>query len=137
MDDPRSFGHDVAVGKAAMLVLVVLVVLSLGAPAAATTGQGLYGLVTRSPTRPVCSTDEPCSAPAAHTKLRFLRGTTFVATVVTDARGRYRTYLRRGVYTVRVAGLPPSAMGGRIVPATVRVGAAWRRQDFDIDTGIR
>jgi hypothetical protein len=134
MDDTRGFGHDVAVGKAAILVLVLL---SLGAPAAATTGQGLYGLVTRSPTRPVCSTDEPCSAPAAHTKLRFLRGTTFVATVVTDARGRYRTYLRRGVYTVRVAGLPPSAMGGRIVPATVRVGAAWRRQDFDIDTGIR
>jgi len=28
-------------------------------------------------------------------------------------------------------------MGGRIDPATVRVRAVWRRQNFDIDTGIR
>jgi hypothetical protein len=117
--------------------ILVLLALTLVAPAAATTGQGLYGIVTRSPTKPVCSADESCSGPAGHVKLRFLRGTTFVSSVVTDARGRYRLRLPRGVYTVRVAGAPATGIGGRIDPATVRVRAVWRHQNFDIDTGIR
>jgi hypothetical protein len=122
------------VKRASILALVALAVV---APAAATTGQGLYGVVTRGPTKPVCSVDEPCSAPAAHQKLRFLRGGALVSSLVTDARGRYRIRLRPGLYTVRVAGAPAGAMGGRIDPATVRVRAVWRRQNFDIDTGIR
>jgi hypothetical protein len=117
--------------------ILVLLALALVAPAGATAGRGLYGVVTRSPTKPVCSSEEPCSAPAVHTKLRFLRGTALVASVVTDVRGRYRLRLPRGFYVVRVAGVPAGAMGGRITPATVRVRAVWRRQDFDIDTGIR
>jgi hypothetical protein len=117
--------------------ILVLLATALVAPAGATTDHGLYGLVTRGPTKPVCSTDEPCSEPAAHTRLRFLRGTTRVATVVTDARGMYRIRLRRGLYAVRVGGAPASGMGGRITPATVRVRVVWRRQNFDIDTGIR
>lgn len=120
--------------RASILALLLLVLV---APAEASTGQGLYGVVTRSPTRPVCSNEEPCSAPAAHTKLRFLRGTTFAASVVTDGRGRYRLRLPRGVYNVRVAGAPAGGIGGRIAPASVRVRAAWRHQNFDIDTGIR
>ncbi|MBA3734055.1 MAG: hypothetical protein H0W90_02475 [Actinobacteria bacterium] len=36
-------------------VLVLLLTLFVVAPAEAATGQGLYGLVTRSPTKPVCS----------------------------------------------------------------------------------
>jgi hypothetical protein len=118
-------------------LILVLLALALVASARAATGQGLYGVVTRSPTKPVCSSEEPCSAPAVHTKLRFLRGTALVSSVVTDARGRYRVRLPRGLYTVRVAGVPAGGMGGRIAPATVRVRAAWRRQNFDIDTGIR
>jgi hypothetical protein len=114
------------------LLAVVLV-----APAGGTTGQGLYGLVTRGPTTPVCSTDEPCSEPAARTKLRFLRAGTLIGSVVTDARGRYRLQLRRGVYTVRVGGVSTIAIGHGIDPPTVRVRAGWRRQNFDIDTGIR
>jgi hypothetical protein len=117
--------------------ILVPLALALVAPAGAASGQGLYGLVTRSPTRPVCSTDEPCSAPAVHTKLRFLRGTVIVSSVVTDSHGRYRLRLPRGLYTVRVAGVPAGGMGGRIAPATVRVRVVWRRQNFDIDTGIR
>lgn len=104
-------------------------------PAGATTGQGLYGVVTRSPTRPVCSPDYPCSEPAAHVALRFYRGTTLVKAIVTDGRGRYRVFLRRGLYTVRTASARP--IGSGIDPRTVRVGSAWRHQDFDIDTGIR
>ena len=117
---------------------IALAALILAAPAGAAAGQELYGLVTRSPTRPVCSAEEACSEPAAHTRLRLLRGTVLVATVMTDARGRYRIRLPRGLYTVRVAGAPPGGIGGRIDPASVRVTrAVWRRQNFDIDTGIR
>jgi hypothetical protein len=116
---------------------LVLVVLILVAPAGASTGQGLFGVVTRSPTKPVCDAEASCSEPAVHTKLRFLRRTVLVATVMTDTRGHYRVRLPRGVYTVRVAGAPAGGLGGRIDPASVRVRAAWRRQTFDIDTGIR
>jgi hypothetical protein len=116
---------------------IALAALTLVTPAGAATAQGLFGLVTRGPTRPVCAVEEPCSEPAAHTKLRFLRRTVLVATVVTDARGHYRLRLPRGVYTVRIAGVPIGRLGGRIDPASVRVRAAWRQQNFDIDTGIR
>jgi hypothetical protein len=114
-----------------------LLALVLAAPAGGTTGQGLYGLVTRGPTKPVCSTAEPCSEPAARAKLRFLRDGTLVASVVTDGRGRYHLQLRRGVYTVRVGGASTIGIGRGIDPSTVRVRAGWRRQNFDIDTGIR
>lgn len=118
-------------------LLLVLLALVITTPVGAATGQGLYGVVTRSPTKPVCSMEEPCSERAAHTKLRFLRGTTLVASVVTDARGRYRVRLPRGLYNVRVAGVPSSGIGGRIDPPAVRVRLVWRHQNFDIDTGIR
>jgi hypothetical protein len=120
--------------KTPLLVLVTLVIVS---PAAAATGQGLYGSVTRSPTKPVCSNEAPCSGPAAHVNLRFLRGATLVATARTDLRGRYPVRLPRGVYTVRVAGAPASGPGGRIDPVAVRVRTVWRHQNFEIDTGIR
>ena len=109
--------------------------LAVVASAGATTGQGLYGVVTRSPTKPVCSPDYPCSEPAAHVTLRFYRGAAFVKAVLTDGKGRYRISLRRGLYVVRVPGA--TAIGSGIDPRLVRVGASWRHQDFDIDTGIR
>ncbi|MDX6400006.1 MAG: hypothetical protein QOF27_612 [Gaiellaceae bacterium] len=128
------FGHHVRMRRTA---LPVLLLLFLVAPAGATTGQGLYGLVTRGPTTPVCSNEMPCSEPAAHVRLRFLRGTTLVATTRTDLLGRYRVRLPRGIYKVNVAGAPTGGLGGRIAPAAVRVRAVWRHQNFDIDTGIR
>jgi hypothetical protein len=117
------------------IVCAIALAFVFAVPAGATTGQGLYGVVTRSPTRPVCSPDYPCSEPAAHVALRFYRSTTLVKTIVTDDRGRYRVLLRRGLYTVRTASARP--IGSGIDPRTVRVGSAWRHQDFDIDTGIR
>ena len=128
------FGHRVRMRKTALLMLLALCFV---VPAGAATGQGLYGSVTRSPTKPVCSSEAPCSEPAAHVSLRFLRGATLVATARTDVRGRYRVRLPRGVYTVRVAGAPAGGIGGRIDPAAVRVRTVWRHQNFDIDTGIR
>jgi hypothetical protein len=128
------FGHHVRMRKAALLVLLAFFLV---APAGAATAQGLYGSVTRSPTTPVCSNEAPCSEPAAHVGLRFLRAGTLVATARTDLHGRYRVRLPRGVYTVRVAGAPAGGIGGRIDPASVRVRTVWRHQNFDIDTGIR
>jgi hypothetical protein len=116
----------------------VLVGLAVGAPAAAATQRaGLYGVVMRGPTKPVCVAEKACSEPAGHTRLRFLRGAASAATVVTDGRGRYRVRLSGGLYAVRVVGAPASGIGGRITPAKVRVRATRRHQDFDIDTGIR
>ena len=131
---PFVFRHHVAVKKASILALLALAVV---APAAATTGQGLYGVVMRGPTKPVWSVDEPCSAPVAHQKLRFLRGGALVSSLVTDARGANRIRLRPGLNTVRVAGAPAGAMGGRTTRRQVCVRGVWRRQNFDIDTGIR
>jgi hypothetical protein len=116
------------------LVLVGLALL-LAAPAGATTRTGLYGTVMRGPTRPVCSVEEACSEPAAGVTLMFLRGGLTAAKAVTDANGHYRVRLPTGVYTIRVG--PRTSLGNRIEPSTARVRAAWRRQNFDIDTGIR
>jgi hypothetical protein len=120
--------------KAAILALAGLGLV--GSAGAASTA-GVYGTVTRSPTKPVCAAEESCSEPSAHTRLRFLRAGNLVASIVTDTRGRYRIRLPRGLYTVRVAGAPAGGIGGRIDPASVRVRTTWRRQNFDIDTGIR
>lgn len=117
--------------------ILALVGLGLVGPAGAAPSSGLYGSVTRGPTKPVCAAEESCSEPAAHTKLRFLRVGSSVTTTVTDARGRYRVRLARGLYKVRVAGPPAGGIGGKIDPASVRVGSAWRHQNLDIDTGIR
>jgi hypothetical protein len=117
--------------------ILALVGLAFVGSAGAASTAGLYGAVTRSPTRPACAAEEACSEPAMHTKLRFLRAGSLVASTVTDARGRYRIRLPRGTYTVRVAGAPVATFGGRIDPTSVRVRADWRRQNFDIDTGIR
>lgn len=117
--------------------MLLLGVLALTSSAGAATGQGLYGTVTRSPTQPVCTAEQPCSKPAPHVRLRFLRGVTQIATVLTDVRGSYRVRLPRGVFSVRLAGAAPGELGGRVDPASVRVRAVWRHQNFDIDTGIR
>lgn len=111
--------------------------LAFATSAGGTSGPGLYGLVTRGPTKPVCRAGEPCSEPAGRTKLRFFKGRTLVAAVVTDSRGRYRLHLPRGVYSVRAGASSTNGIGRGTDPATVRVRAAWRRQDFAIDTGIR
>jgi hypothetical protein len=101
----------------------------------ATSRSGLRGLVTRSPTLPVCAAGTPCSAPAKNTTLVFSHGRRVVRTR-TDATGHYRVTLAPGWWNVRTGTLP--RIGRGIVPALVHVLAGKvRAVDFDIDTGIR
>jgi len=95
-------------------------------------GGGLHGVVTRGPTTPVCVVDTPCSAPAKHVRVSFLRGGRAYRTI-TDLNGRYRIELAPGRYTVRVTG---DQFGVR--PATVVVPRGrFARQNLYVDTGIR
>jgi hypothetical protein len=115
---------------------VAITVLALGAASAdAVTTNGLRGIVTRSPTKPVCEMGVPCSAPAKNTPLSFLRQGTIVKTR-TDGSGRYRVSLAPGWWTVRTMFAP--RIGTGIKPRAVRVLAGrFRVVNFDIDTGIR
>jgi hypothetical protein len=117
-------------------VALIVAALALTAPAAGTTGSGLYGKVTRGPLAPICVAEKPCSGPAAGVTLRFMRNSAVVASAVTAKDGSYRVVVRGGFYFVRT-GSPPR-IGRGLRPSSVRVAAGtWTRQNFSIDTGIR
>jgi hypothetical protein len=98
----------------------------------ATLVSGLYGVATRSPTKPVCQVRMPCSAPYAHATLVFSRaGVT--RKVTTDAKGRYRVALAPGRWSLRVLG---SRFGWRPMAATVP-SSAYAKLNVFVDTGIR
>jgi hypothetical protein len=116
---------------------VIVVLLAVAAPAAGTaripgTTSGLRGLATRGPTTPVCRVDRPCSEPAAHVKLTFVRAARSWS-VVTGADGRYRILLSPGRYAVRIA----AARFGYSPTTTTVVRGRIVTTNFDIDTGIR
>src|SRR5882757_1910387 len=115
----------------------VLAVLAIGVPAAAgalggTQATGVRGLVTRGPITPVCQEGVPCSAPAKHLKITFVRAGVAKA-VVTGSNGRYSILLAPGTYAVR---FPTAKFGFRPRTALVVAGRMSTR-DFSIDTGIR
>jgi hypothetical protein len=119
---------------AALIVLVGLVaVVAVGATAGrATLGTGIRGLVTRGPITPVCQEGVPCSAPAKHLKITFVRAG-IAKSVVTGSNGRYSILLAPGTYAVR---FPTARFGFRPRTALVVAGRMSTR-DFSIDTGIR
>jgi hypothetical protein len=99
----------------------------------ATLVSGLYGVVTRGPTKPVCMVDQPCSAPYPHATLVFSRSGTTARRAVTDAKGRYRIALPPGRWSLRVQG---ARFGW--APTSVTVPRArYGRVNVDVDTGIR
>jgi hypothetical protein len=114
-----------------------VVVLTAVAPASGSRlAGGLHGVVTRSPTSPVCRSDEPCSAPAKNVVLLFRQSGQVVARVRTDEAGRYRVRLAAGTYGVRLATRPGPGSG--LTPRQVRAPRdRFARVDFTIDTGIR
>jgi hypothetical protein len=107
--------------------------LASSAPAA-TLGSGLYGVVRKGPTTPVCRTDVPCDAPAQVTLL-FMRAGGLVARGRSAADGRYRVAIPPGYYAVKTQ---PKIGFGVIRPLNVHVRAGhFDRLNFSIDTGIR
>jgi hypothetical protein len=116
--------------------LTFLVALALGCGSAGGgTLTGLRGKVMRGPTQPVCRINEPCEEPARGVHLVFYRSGKVVARATTNQKGWYRVTIRPGRYGVSTAN-PRVAKNFTPKSATVpRTGV--RRQDFDIDTGLR
>jgi hypothetical protein len=115
------------------VLFAVLATLTVAFPAAAgTQSTGLRGLVIRGPITPVCQEGVPCSAPAKHVKITFVRYG-IAKSVVTGADGRYAIALTAGTYAVR---FPSARFGFRPHTALVLAGRMATR-NFSIDTGIR
>lgn len=118
-----------------LAVLVTALVLS--SQAGSTAGNGLYGVVTKGPIRPVCEVGQPCDAPARVTLVfSHLASGREVARTRTALDGRYRQALPPGYYSVRA--VERIGIGRNFSPRRVHVRAGhWDRLAFHIDTGIR
>lgn len=117
------------------LLLATAALLSAGASAAAHPS-GLYGVVHKGPTKPVCRVGEPCDAPAQVTLIFSKAGKQAARIRSTKATGSYRIALAPGYYTVTT--LEKVGVGRDIKPRTVHVRRAhWDKLNFFIDTGIR
>ncbi len=115
-------------------LLACLALAALAPPAGAVTPSGLRGVVYKGPVRPVCSTDEPCDAPASVTLVFTRNGCT--VRVRSAANGSYRALLAPGIYAVTT--LERIGIGRNVTPRNVRVRRGHvDRLDFHIDTGIR
>lgn len=106
--------------------------------AAASAGNptGLYGVVRKGPTTPVCRVGTPCTAPAVGVKLVFRRAGNAPRFATSGAGGRYRITLPPGRYAVTVA--PRTTIGRGLSPqSAVASTGVFRHVDFMLDTGIR
>ena len=116
--------------------LAVLATLAFGCGSAGGgTTTGLRGKVMRGPIQPVCRVSEPCDEPARGVRLVFYRTGKVVARATTNQKGWYRVTLRPGRYAVSTSN-PRVARNFSPKSATVPK-TGMKRQDFDIDTGIR
>jgi hypothetical protein len=123
--------------RAALVILFLALVLAGAAAAGTITPSGLRGLVMRGPITPVCVAGQPCSAPAPHVTLLFLRNGRVIGRAVTNDDGRYRIRLRAGFYSVKRPS-QAATIGRGLEPDHTRVRAGrFTRVDFAIDTGIR
>ena len=112
-----------------------VVALALAVSAGGSTRSGLYGTVTRGPTKPVCEVDQPCEEPAARVTLVFSRNGREVRRARTNDEGRYRVTLAPGRYVVRTTA---RALLRIVEPTRVRVPRGrYARVNLSIDTGIR
>ncbi|HEY8722867.1 MAG TPA: carboxypeptidase regulatory-like domain-containing protein [Gaiellaceae bacterium] len=98
----------------------------------ATLLSGLYGVVTRGPTTPVCQAGVPCSAPYANATLVFSRPSV-TRRVTTDAKGKYRIALAPGRWSLRVQN---AHFGAKPTAVWVPTGR-YAKVNVFVDTGIR
>jgi hypothetical protein len=126
-------------GMRTLVVVAALVV----APAAACNFSGTFdssglrvrleGDITRGPTQPVCSVDQPCTAPFVG---QFLvrQGALTITSFQTDSAGRFSVQLAPGTYTVvPVGGTFPATQQQTVTVGTDSVTVVH----LDYDTGIR
>ncbi len=98
-------------------------------------GTGLEGTASRSPTRPVCQVDEPCSAPLS-AGFEVRQGDRVVAHFQSDAAGHFLVPLAPGTYTVAPDASAPLLARSQVHEVTV--GPTGLTQvSWDFDTGIR
>lgn len=96
---------------------------------------GLEGIASRSPTRPVCQINEPCSAPFS-ARFEVRQGERVVARFESDAAGHFMVHLAPGTYTVVPDESAP--LLARSQGHEVTVGpSGLTRVELDFDTGIR
>jgi hypothetical protein len=93
---------------------------------------GLYGVVTRGPTTPVCRVDVPCTKPYGHSTLVFSH-LALTRRVTTDAQGKYRIALPAGRWSLRVQ---DAHFGWTPTAVTVPSGR-YAKLNVSVDTGIR
>jgi hypothetical protein len=133
-----------AVRRLARLLLVVAVFAvaacdSGEAPKPVKSGDaGISGVALAGPVCPVERPGDPACAPrpVAGATILIRDGTgADVATIVTDAAGRFRIPLPPGVYTV--IGQPVEGLMGNPGPVDVDVGEADVTIELSYDTGIR
>jgi hypothetical protein len=113
-----------------MLAVLAAVVLVTGG------SSGVTGKAVIDPARPVCTIDQPCTAPDAHETLVFWRATRRVGTTTTKTDGSFRIALPPGLYRVTL----PRRTGfmTRLTPLQVRVPrAGFAHVTFRVDVGIR
>jgi hypothetical protein len=97
---------------------------------------GVAGKAVIDPARPVCTIDQPCTAPDAHETLAFWRSARRVGTATTKTDGSFRIALPPGLYRVTL----PRRTGfmTRLTPLQVRVPrTGFVRVTFRVDVGIR
>ncbi len=114
---------------------VAAALVAAGAAQAAAPRTGLYGVVLRGPTKPVCEEGMSCEAPAPGVTLVFSRAGRVVGLVTSGRDGTFRIPLVPGTYVVRST---RKFLGGGITPTLVaaRPGRLLRVV-FHVDTGIR
>ncbi|MBA2476694.1 MAG: hypothetical protein H0V40_12165 [Actinobacteria bacterium] len=96
---------------------------------------GVVGILTRGPTQPVCTAEEPCEAPAAGVTLSFVRAGRVSGRARTGSAGGFRLRLAPGLYAIRTSAKP---FGTVPTPARARVWPSrFTRLELSIDTGIR
>lgn len=118
------------------LLLPLAVAALLAGPASAASKGTIAVFAMRGPVTPVCAAEVPCNGPAPGVRITVRRHGLVIARGVTDARGRARLRVDRGLYLVTAALGPAS----RPRTQTVRVRVAPGRTSavhLMFDTGIR